>query len=158
MRTEADRERRKRFLWDIIAAGWTTGSVSDEYAELCGRGRAAVDMGYENGDSIVYAESVDKRIDAIQSADVIDDDEADELQWLLQFRQDARDAVHVWEPPVSFVCETYWDKYAEEKAVDIYGREAVESVYFNLAGYSADLMEGYEEIDFNGTTYYGDGR
>jgi hypothetical protein len=113
---------------------------------------------------IIYHDALDERIKMLQEhhdlpgADVCttcDPDEHDELEALVQFRDDitqwCSDAA--WNSSPGFLAESYFPKYAYESSCDLFGKEVVESGYFNDDAWEDDQREKFQEIDLDGVTY-----
>lgn len=120
----------------------------------------------EPGDAIVWPSAVDKRIAWLRSqcrlagGPGLADWEADQLALLYRFRREVRLKVPYrpgvpWDTHPGFISDGYFSSWAENEAEDLYGREAVQSAYFDLDSYEDDRRAEMTEVDFGGTTYYG---
>lgn len=117
--------------------------------------------GYERGDSIIWPGAVDRRIEELRRScrlaggDGLDEWEAEELAALYRFRRNAWYAMYQWEDHPGLISAGYFPQWAESEAQDLYGKEAVQSAYFDLDSFEDDRRAGMSEVDYDGTTYYG---
>lgn len=111
-------------------------------------------MAFEH-DEIIYPEKVDERIAVLKVTPERDDDDDDELAALTKFREAvvAVTGQDRWTNNPGFIRDDYFPKYAEGQAEDLYGREVVQTPYFDLDAFEDDLGEGFTDADLGGTTY-----
>jgi hypothetical protein len=60
-----------------------------------------------------------------------------------------------WNNGMSLIRDSAWGDFAEDEAESLYGREAVQSGYFNLTGFTEDLQSSdYQSAELNGVTFW----
>jgi hypothetical protein len=112
--------------------------------------------------NILYTEDVQARLYEVQEL-LLDDFPEDkewqreDLEWELgeldRFKTELVEQGG-WEHNPGLIADSYWDKWAAEDAEGIYGREAVESPYWNYEKYAEDRQENFYEIKLDGNTFW----
>lgn len=87
-----------------------------------------------------------------------DEEEHEELETLIDFHDDvcSETSVQVWEHGGGFIRDDYFDQYQYERQVDIYGKEVVDSKYWDDDEWTDDQRDEFTEIDFGTVTYWVD--
>ena len=81
---------------------------------------------------------------------------ADEYAALLKLRQlvTAEWSEASWTDNPGLLRDSYWEEYADHQAHDIYG-EATETPYWDGKRYAEDMKQGFQSIEWDGATWYG---
>lgn len=113
---------------------------------------------YEGHGDIIYPWAIDdriKRLKALAADFALNEDGLAELEACVKFRQDVCDVLdeHNWINSPGFIADTYFAKYADDHAADLYGREVVDLPYWDTDAYEDDQRDGFQEIDFEDVTY-----
>ena len=87
-----------------------------------------------------------------------DEDEHEELEQIIQFREDvfSECGERSWTESSGFVADTYFNQYQYDRQKDIYGQEVVDSQYWDDEQFTDDAQDEFTEIDFDGVTYWVD--
>lgn len=113
---------------------------------------------YDGHDSIIYPDTIDariKRLKALAADFALNEDGLAELEACVKFRQDVCDVLdeHNWIDSPGFIADTYFAKYADDRAADLYGREVVDLPYWDQDAFENDHRYGFTEFAFDGVTY-----
>lgn len=79
-----------------------------------------------------------------------------ELEELKAFRDEVTGYMGAarWNNGMSLVRDSAWEEFAEDEAESLYGREAVDSGYFQLDRFALDLQADYQDAELNGITFW----
>lgn len=115
---------------------------------------------------IIYPDALEQRIEALKKSlpdydgqhivpdDFFNEDERDEYEALTTFRDDVTQwCGAAWKDSPGYIAESYFGRYAYDRACDLYSKEFVESGYFNDEAWEDDEREKFQEIDLDGVTY-----
>jgi hypothetical protein len=112
------------------------------------------DLGAED---ILSAQAIDDRIDELHDLlerGGLDDDEADDyLEEQAALAEFKLLQVGDWTAGLQFIRESHWVKFAAEEARGVYGKEAVDSVYWDDAKWADDMTADYGEVTLDGTVF-----
>lgn len=117
---------------------------------------------YDGHDSIIYSDAIDARINELdalyahaEDSTEWEDNHADEYAELKRFRDDVQATLctSAWTESSGFIADTYFAKYADDRAADLYGREVVDLPYWDQDAFENDQRYGFTEFAFDGVTY-----
>jgi hypothetical protein len=123
---------------------------------------------YEGHSDIIYAGVIDDRIAYLEArhdlpgADTCttcDPDEHDELEVLIQFREDVISeggSDSAWNDSSGFIADTYFDNYVNSDMEGMYGSEVINGLdrFLDWGAIKDEYMERFYELDFDGVTYW----
>ena len=87
-----------------------------------------------------------------------DEDEHEELEALIDFRQDVHSECgpFVWKHSGGFIRDDYFEQYQYDRQKDIYGAEIVDSKWWDDDEWTDDQRDEFNELDFGTVTYWVD--
>ena len=104
---------------------------------------------------VLDSRDLQERIDALEDIEERDDDEQEELDNLIAFKDEVSDSE--WDSGLQLIDEDYFEEYAQELAQDIgaIGRDAQWPLNCIDWEQAAEELKGdYRTADYNGNTYY----
>ena len=115
------------------------------------------------GEHYLQSGDVDARIAYLHTLPVeqvsaeADGEFADELAALEEFRDEVSGYAGAarWNNGMTLIADCAWEAFAQDEAENLYGRAAVDSGYFKLGQFTADLQaEDYKDADLDYVTFW----
>lgn len=116
----------------------------------------------EAGTDLIYTSEIADRIEYLEFLDTMSGEEAlaeweDEARELAQLRQVMTDVFgsSADDESVTLISDSYWKRYADEYADEIYDlNKSGANIYFEYGQFAVDYQGEFSELVFDGVTYW----